>query len=132
MDIKFLNVDLELKSQQDISLIINELGDNVLILHQENKQDYYSVRLELAQDAKNPDITINCFCDLIKNLSEDTRKVWNNCEVKVFDIGYESGIKPNYFISKIQPDTIQRVANLGASINITIYPIYDEHSSLNL
>ena len=123
MNIKFLNVDLDIESQQDISLIMKELKENVCILHHEKQQDYYFARLEIDRDVANVDRTINYFCDLIDNFSEEARKTWDSCCTRIFDIGYESGIKPNYFTSKINYTTIQRLASIDASINVTIYPI---------
>lgn len=132
MNITFLNVDLDMKFKQDISLILNELGNNVLTLHHEQQENYYFARLEINRDAASADKTINYFCDLIENLSEEAYKIWNSCYFKTFDIGYESGIKPNYFSSKINAITLQRIANIGAGMNITIYPIDDSKSNSNL
>ena len=123
MNIKFLNVDLDIQSSQDISLMLKELGENIFVLHHEQQENYYLARLEINIDAPNADETINCFCDLIENLSKDSRKIWDDCFSKTFDIGYESGNKPNYFTSKINSITIKRIANIDAGLNITIYPI---------
>ena len=129
MNIQFLNVDLEIESQQDISLIVKELKQNVCILHHEKQQDYHFARLEIDRDVANADKTINYFCDLIENFSEEARKIWDSCCTRIFDIGYESGMNPNYFTSKINALTIKRIANIDASINITIYSINDEFNS---
>ena len=123
MDIKFLNVDLDIQSPQDISLMLKELGENIFILHHEEQENYHFARLEINIDAPNADETINHFCDLIENLSEDSNNIWDACFSKVFDIGYESGNQPNCFTSKINSLTIKRIANIDASLNITIYPI---------
>lgn len=129
MNIKFLNVDLDIQSEQDISLILNELGNNVFILHQEIQDNHHFARLEIDRDASNADKTINYFCDLIESCSKEARKTWDSCSTRIFDIGYESGIKPNYFTSKINTMTVERIARIGASINITIYPISDDNSN---
>ena len=123
MNIKFLNVDLDIQSSQDISLMLKELGEKIFILHHEQQENYYFARLEINIDAPNADETINYFCDLIENLSEDSQNIWDACFSKVFDIGYESGNQPNYFTSKINPVTVKRIANIDAGLNITIYPI---------
>lgn len=129
MNIKFLNVDLDIQSKQDISLILNELGTNIFVLHRGQQENYYFACLEIDRDAPNADMTINIFCDLIENFSEETSKIWNSCYYKVFDLGYESGIQPNYFTSNISSTTIKRIASIGASLNITIYPIDDNRNN---
>ena len=126
MNIKFLNVDLDIESKQDISLMLKELGENILILHHEQNENFYFARLEIDRDVFNADKTINYFCDLIENLSENSRITWGGCISKIFDIGYESGKQQNNFTSKINSRTVKRIAKIGASLNITIYSINND------
>ena len=58
MSIKFLNVDLDIQSKQDISLILIELGKNVFILHHKQRNNYYFTRLEIDRDIINADAYI--------------------------------------------------------------------------
>lgn len=54
--------------------------------------------------------------------NEEAREVWEGCCSRVMDVGYESGTSPQNFRSEIRTSTVQRVAAIGASIVITIYP----------
>ena len=125
MDIKFLNVDLELESKQDISVIIQEFGEDVFVLYQGIARSYHQGRLEIADNSyNNADDIINEFCFLVEALPKDIRQIWDNCCLREFNIGYESGMTPISFRSDIKSTTIQRIANIGASLVITIYPIH--------
>jgi hypothetical protein len=49
-------------------------------------------------------------------------EIWDGCVSRVFDIRYESGSLPQNFRSEIRAFNIQRVAEIGASVVITVYP----------
>ena len=150
MPTHFANVDLEFRSKQDISPIVKEFGDAVYVLYCDKEQDHYLASLEVASrsneadevdeadevgeadevdktheaaktDADEADRAINQFCTLIESLSAEGRTLWDNCFERVFDIGYDSGITPFCYRSTLQPSTVQRIAQLGASILVTIY-----------
>lgn len=146
MPTHFANVDLEFRSKQDISLIVKEFGDAVYVLYCDKYENHYLANIEVAgrnneadevdvdeideaaktnevakTDADEADGKINQFCTLIESLSAEGRTLWDNCFEKVFDIGYEGGITPHGYTSTLQPSTVQRIAQLGASILITLY-----------
>lgn len=127
MEVQYLNTDLEIESESDLSKIVDEFDEDVLVLHQGEIRGYQHAAFEIAgsSGSTNPDDIINYFCDLVDGLSQETRKIWDGCCSRVFDIGYESGSTPN-FQSEIRPGTIERVAKIGAGIVITIYPLRGE------
>jgi hypothetical protein len=57
-------------------------------------------------------------------LSNDAepRNLWSACTTRVFDIGYECGEGPLSFHNNIAPSILARVAAVGASLRITLYP----------
>ena len=71
MNIKFLNVDLDIQSKQDISLMLNELGTNIFVLHRGQQENHYFACLEIDRDTPNADMTINIFCNLIDRFSAE-------------------------------------------------------------
>ena len=66
--------------------------------------------------------TISTFCSLIENLSEKSKIIWDKSHSKKFDIGFQSGDSPKNYQTKIRGNTLNRIADLGANIVITIYP----------
>ena len=122
MEIQYLNTDLELESKNDISKIVEHFGDDVLIHHHGEIRGYQHASFSIAGTNANADATINQFCALVESLPAEVRAIWDECCTRVFDVGYESGASPQSFKSQIRASTIQRVASIGASVAITIYP----------
>ena len=124
MDIKYLNTDLIIESKNDLSRILHEFGDDVVVLHHGETRGYQHASFEIPADLAGADETINYFCDLVEALPADVREIWDGCS-RVIDVGYESGTSPHNFRSEIRASTIQRVAAIGASIVITVYSLSD-------
>ena len=97
MEIRFLNLDIVIHSQEDLTALHNELKDRVLILHSDfveaKKEKYYLLTFEADLDTDIPNasevLTLN-LCKIINNLSAESRQLWNQCDRKIFDYGYES------------------------------------------
>ena len=126
MNIEYLNTDLEIESKSDLSRIVEEFGEDVLVLHHGEIRGYQHASFEITGDGADADSTITSFCTLIEQLPGDVRELWDECCLRIFDIGYESGATPPSFRSEIRAVTIQRVAAIGAGLVITIYPVADE------
>jgi hypothetical protein len=126
MHVRYLNVDLEIESKSDLSKIVEEFGEDVSILYCGEMRGYQHASFEIPANPAGADETINDFCFLVEQLTKEARKIWEGCCSRVFDVGYESGTSPQNFRSEIRASTVQRVAAIGASIVITIYPLFDD------
>ena len=124
MKITYLNTDLDIESKSDLSRIVEEFGEDVIVLHHEERRGYQHASFEICVSSAGPDAdgVINSFCRLVEELPKEVRQIWDGCVSRVFDIGYESGSSPQNFRSEIRASTLQRVAQIGASVVITIYP----------
>lgn len=126
MTTKYLNTDLEIESKSDLSRIVEEFGEDVMVLHHGEMRGYQHASFEIGGSSAGADELINSFCLLVEQLPEEVREIWNGCCSRAFDVGYESGSAPQNFKSEIRASTIQRVAEIGASIVITIYPVSED------
>ena len=124
--VRYLNVDLEIESKSDLSKIVEEFGEDVSVLYCGEMRGYQHASFEIPGNTADADETINHFCLLVEELTEEAREVWQSCCSRVMDVGFESGTTPWNFRSEIRASTVQRVAAIGASIVITIYPLFDE------
>jgi len=99
-------------------------GDDVVVLHQSDCRDLCTASFEVTGSCSSGDAewAISRFCAFIENLPPNARRLWDQCCSRVFDIGYESGDSPRCFRSILHPETVARVASLGAAIMVTIYP----------
>jgi hypothetical protein len=123
VEVHYLNTDLEIESLHDLSKIVEEFGEDVSVLHHGEIRGYQHASFEIAGSMSGADEVINYFCSLVENLTKDVRMIWDNCCSRILDVGYESGTSPSSFRSEIRASTIKRVAEIGASIVITIYPL---------
>ena len=139
-DSHLANVDLELASSESIQPLILELGDKICALYPGGEVgDGKSAGLEIGDyplgedwiyqsydDKKDliggTDVLISAFCDLIENLSAESRRLLDKCHTKEFDIGFESGNTMKSFHTQIRAETLKRISELGATILITVYP----------
>ena len=136
IDFHLANIDLELESNESVEPLVKELNKEVMTL---NRFDEKSIGLELNINTRNGldfyksyddnedwvggvDVHLEEFCNLIENLSPTSRRIWNECFVKEFDLGFQSGNTRKTFKTRIQEKTVKRCAELGASIMITVYP----------
>jgi len=126
MDVQYLNTDLEIESKSDLSKIVEEFGEDVLVLHHAEIRGYQHASFEIPGGSEDADSTINSLCTLVEQLPRDVREIWDGCCSRIFDVGYESGTSPQNYRSEIRAATIQRVAKIGASVVITIYPGVEE------
>jgi hypothetical protein len=124
MEIRFLNVDLEIESSENLQPLVDGLGDDVSVLYQgENGSGFNFASFEVKSVFdRDIDGIIATFCCFIENLSPDAKLIWNKCHSKKFDAGFESGDFPRSYQTEIRADTIKRITDIGASIVVTIYP----------
>ncbi|MEW6364998.1 MAG: hypothetical protein AB1714_10205 [Acidobacteriota bacterium] len=124
MDFRYLNVDLVMESKEDLSAIVEDLGADVIVLHQGPVRGINHASFELAHGFyAGPDEAVAAFCGLIEALSPDARVTWDRCFTRIYDLGLECGTSPCRFWFELRPSTIKRVAEIGASIAISIYPM---------
>lgn len=127
MEVRYLNTDLEIESENDLSLIIEEFGEDVSVLHHGEIRGYQHASFEITGGMNmGADEAINDFCLLVENLPKEAREIWDGCCSRILDIGCQSGATSPNYRSEIRASTIQRVAEIGASIVITIYPIREK------
>lgn len=135
MEISFINLDLELYSKKDLTLLHNELKDKAFILYNDfieyKAEKYYLLSLESNLDYDNINsidaiekLTLD-LCTLITSSSPKSRQLWDNCEEKIFNYGYESGLKPFPFSNQLSALAIKKIASLDGSVKVTIYPTKD-------
>jgi hypothetical protein len=136
-DFHFVNVDLELESTESVQPLVKELEKVTFALYCSDIDEMANLELHIEKrngvyfydsydDEKDlvggVDIHISEFCNLIENLSPESKKIWDKCHRKEFDIGFQAGNTPKAYHTRIRTETLERCARLGATIEITVYP----------
>ena len=125
-EIEFLNIDLDIESKDDISLIIKEFGERVTVHKHQNHNSLFCASLSTGYMSENE--IIEEYLALVTSLSQKARKVWDACLKREFDFGYESGEYPNNFHSKISSKSLEAIVKMGGSMVVTIYPLSVENT----
>lgn len=123
-EIDFLNVDLEFEGREPLDPVLDDLGEDVVVMYRAESRGMFQASIEIAGGmSTDADSVINRLCDLVERMEPGARAVWDRCVSRMFDVGYDSGDTPRNFRSILQPATIARVASLGGSVAVTIYPL---------
>lgn len=98
------------------------MGNRVTVLHSgpASKPKRHLLALESTRGFKNPDATIHALCSVVESLSPEMQRVWQKAR-KEFNVGYElrSSERSSHF--SLRPDTLERIAELGATLTVTYY-----------
>lgn len=123
-EIHYLNTDLDLVAPSDLAALAAALTLRGLLVLQAGPQEdgSWAGRFEADETFAAPDANIAALCSAIERLDAANQALWQSCTTREFNIGYDSGEKPWAFHQSIGPATLARIAALGASLRITIYP----------
>lgn len=119
---RFLNVDLELESPDDLSPIAAHWGERVNVLYAGPGGPCFRLSLELADSGFRDDdaLQLTCaFLDLIDALPEDLLLLWRGCSRRDFDYGFEG---TGAAIACIEAKCAARMSTLGIGIRVSVYP----------
>lgn|SRR6185295_10412945 len=118
----FLNVDLVIESKSSLRPLAREFGKNVIVMFSGRMNGRHWLIVGIAGCCMGLERTVSALCVLIERLSPDSKQIWDKAQSKQFDIGYEARLsseRANRF--SIRPNTIRRVAKLGAGFTTTLY-----------
>ena len=129
----YITLDIEIVSKEDLAALKNYLEEKTFILGLNKVDDLFYLSFEPNYDEKgSPETSANLIINVLLELPSELKKQWHNSESRTFDFGFDSGtIAPSYNLS-ISPSTLKKIAELEASITITIYqhrPLQDETES---
>ena len=119
----FLNVDLDIESTSKLDSLAAVMGKRVIVLHSGPvpKTKRHLLALESSRwHLRNPDAAIQALCSVVESLSPASRRLWQKAW-KEFDVGYEFRPSERALRFSLRPDTIARVAALGANLTVTCY-----------
>jgi hypothetical protein len=123
MNVQYLNTDLELESASDLAPIVEAFGEDVVVLRHGIVRGNHRASFEIAGSHAGPNEDIKYFVALVEALPPSARALWNGCYSRVFDIGYRSGSGTPSYRSELRSNTIQALADLNATIVVTVYPV---------
>src|SRR4051794_17646791 len=115
----FLNVDLELQALHGLDELLEAIESNVFVLH----RDSHSVALELDDMTGSFEETVVRLVDLIRGLPASAKAIWDQCDLRRFDIGIEGGTEPRATSFALSSSTVSLLAGIQAEVTFTVYAV---------
>lgn len=126
--ISYLNTDLDLVAPRDLTPLASVLesrGVFPLSVQEDGNGEWYAtleIECDLEGHNREPDVTIRVMLDAIEALDGEVKDLWTACTKREFNIGYDCGDEPWAFNNSLANRTLDRIARVGASLRITLYP----------
>lgn len=122
--IRYLNTDLDLVSRGDLTALASALdAGGVPPLHVTRGEDgLWHASCETARQFGEPEGNMAAILAVVETLGAAERAVWSACERREFNIGFDCGAKPWAYTQWLSNDLLGRIAAVGASLRITLYP----------
>ncbi len=125
--ISYLNTDLDLVAAHDFALLTNALSERGVdplggVQEGDDGQWYAVLETRDYPQPNEPEVTIRVMLDAIEAIDGPAKTLWAACSKREFNIGYDCGDEPWAFNNGLSHATLSRIATLGASLRITLYP----------
>ena len=122
--IQYLNTDLDLTSPVDLTALAAAFeSQGVFPLHVTHCEDgVWIATFETDSQHAEPESNIAAMVGLVESLVEPHRSVWLGCTRRQFNIGYDCGAEPWEFNQGLSTELLGRLAAIGGSLRITLYP----------
>lgn len=120
----FLNVDLEVHSREDLSLLAGEFEARACVLHfqREAGSSFLAVELEDEPSGTGLEARLVDLCALVETLPPLARALWDRADLRVLDAGFDAVSGSPLAQFSVPPALLQRLAAIRARFAVTVYP----------
>jgi hypothetical protein len=125
----YITLDVDLVSSEDLSPLASYLEKETFVLGNQQMEGLSYLSFEpifISRELNTPENSANLIFGVLKNLPTELGNLWERASSKTFNFGFESGVTPLPYMAELKPGTLRKIADLGASIAVTIY----QHDSL--
>ena len=129
MALRLINVDLDIQSSGSLERLCSKLvAGGMDSLYCGDHQDGFFARFECVDggDEYDADEVIQKFCGIVEGLDESGERDWESADRRVFDVGYQATDGSDRWATELKNPTLLRVAKLGATVALTVYPVEPE------
>jgi hypothetical protein len=116
---QFLAVDLDLHARGGLDELVEAFGASVIVLQRTAHQ--LSLEMSFSSAGETLDETLLGWASLIESLPPQARKLWDQCELRSFNIGIQAGKSPHQTGFRISERVVSLVSEIGSEIAITVY-----------
>ena len=124
----FLNLDLELRSLEDLTPLASHFETCAIVLFNSVNNDVFQLTVEpiMGGLGESPQTCTDELVQTISNLPDELMKLFRGCDKRIFDYGFESFIQQSPFTVDILAAQLFKMAQLGIDLRITLYPHYGD------
>jgi hypothetical protein len=123
----FLNVDLELVTRGDVDALLAHWG-SLVMLRDSVEDGARTIWIELEADYRAVEPTLDAFLSLVESLPDSLQRMWDDCDVRCFNIGIQSGTSPHAEVFSIASSILRRIAAVDADVVFTVYGALSDQS----
>jgi len=122
--ISYLNTDLDLRSTDDLTELAAVFKSHrIYPLHVSKGEDgLWHATFEVLDQCTEPEPNIAEMVTAVESFTEPHLSMWRGCTLREFNIGYDCGAEPWAFNQGLSCELLGRMAAIGASLRLTIYP----------
>ena len=130
----FLNVDLDIWSNEPLDPLVKALGRDIFDLHVGPEGARYSAHLEVSGSIARggAEEHLREFVRRIEALPARARRLWDGAQRREFNIGIDAGWTRRVFELKLQPATLRQAALVKAGVVVTIYAVREDERPKNV
>jgi hypothetical protein len=120
----YLNTDLDLTSAEDLTALAAafEVGGMPSLHVTHGADGLWHATFETHAQFAEPEPNIAAMLATLESLARPLRSVWDGCTRREFNLGYECGAEPWAFNQGLPAELLGRMAAVGASLRVTLYP----------
>ena len=113
----FLNVDLDLTFDGDISALILALGSSLTEMHR--REGFVSFELRDIHP-RTADEAIEGYWNLVRSFTPHTRAIWDGCRSRTMNVGVQAP-RGQFVEFALSRESLDRLRELGADLGFTVY-----------
>ena len=120
----FLNLDLELRSREDLTPLATYFENRALVLFNGFSNDIFQLTVEPLIGGLNesPQACTEELLQTISKLPVAHMKLFRDCDTRMFDYGFERCTQAPPVVADILATQLSKMSLLGIDLRVTIYP----------
>jgi hypothetical protein len=126
----YLNTDLDIAAAFDITPLVSLLqAQGFSVIHCEPLESgewHATLEVFTSQEPPEnyrPEVTILQMVPILEALTGEAKEMWNMSTERCLDMGFNCCAEPWQYRQDLSSETLARIAALGITLRITLYPV---------
>ena len=120
-DFAFLNVDVDVRSRKPLDPFVAALGGKCSVHYMGRHSRRYWAHFA-PYSPKSAEAAIQFLGRTLGGLPTTARRLWFGADERVFDIGFQAGVRPHSSEFLLSEAAMATIVRLRGSVRVTVYP----------